>query len=79
MSGGLPLDRATSPGRIPGQGLAEAPRLEVDPFLVFILCGIEGKSADEIAYTKKRGSLEYQISVDQVPILLIYRFWGDTP
>jgi hypothetical protein len=45
-------------------------------YLMFILRGIEGESADEIAYTKKRGALEYELSVDQVPILQIYRFGG---
>jgi hypothetical protein len=49
-------------------------------YLMFILRrGMERESADEIAYTKKRGTLEYQISVDQVPILQIYRFGGATP
>jgi hypothetical protein len=48
-------------------------------YLMFILRGMEGESADEIAYTKERGSLEYQLSVDQVPILQIYRFGGGAP
>ncbi len=46
-------------------------------YLMFILRrGMERESADEIAYTEKRGVLEYQIFVDQVPILQIYRFGG---
>lgn len=46
-------------------------------YLMFTLRGIEGESADKIAYAKKRGSLEYQILVDEVTILQIYRFEGD--
>jgi hypothetical protein len=46
-------------------------------YLMFILRGMEGESADEIAYTKKRGSLEYELSVDEVTILQIYRFGGE--
>ncbi len=45
-------------------------------YLMFILRGVEGESADEIAYTRKRGVLEYQILVDRVPIMEIYRFGG---
>jgi len=49
-------------------------------YLMFILRrGMEGESADEIAYTEKRGVLEHQIFVDQVPILRIYRFGGESP
>jgi hypothetical protein len=48
-------------------------------YLMFILRGMEGESAEEIAYTKKRGALEHERSVDQVPILRIYRFGGKPP
>jgi hypothetical protein len=48
-------------------------------YLMFILRWMEGESADEIAYTKKRGIFYYQLSVDEVAILQIYRFGGQIP
>ena len=47
---------------------------------MFIQCRMmEGQSEEEIAYTRKHGILEYQISVGQVPILQIYRYGGKLP
>ena len=63
----------------PRSGLSTAKAAPAPTYLMSILRGIEGESADEIAYTKKRGSLEYQLSVDEVTILQIYRSGGDPP
>ncbi len=51
-------------------------RASPSPYYLMFILRQGGESADEIAYTIKHGRLVYQVVVDSVPILVIYRFGG---